>query len=643
MALSLSTLRKPLNRQVVDPSTGVMREEWELYFNQLTTQLNAATGDATASVYGYFDVRDFGAVGDGTTNDASAFQAANDAAEASSTIKRVYVPHSSAGYALGATVAVSEGVTFFGDNRKGLEVSRIKPASGFTDPLFESDDYGVTRKLRIGLEGLFIDGSSTTLTAVAMNVQESHFRDLTIKNCFTYGIHIGGVGSGGSQQALNNHIEDCYLAGQIGSVEFFDGIFLDYYTADTTIRDCYVEASKDAGIRSRGYNNKIINNHIYSVAGTGGGLGVGIYAETSADQDISHNYIELCAASGVLIDGGGSDVATLNAVVSGNTFRNIDTGNTSSGVVVIQGSDVSSVTIADNTVRRDAATSYATAYFAYFNSITPALAKVSGNIWQSGLITSGESNLFRPPVEFLNASRVLARKTSGAGMGEEATLSELLDFIGSAAQGDILYRGASAWERLPASSDGSILTQASGLPSWAASSLTLVSTTTVSGTPSEVDIALPSGTYSSFLLIIDNLQVTTDQVSVELRFSDDAGATFEAGASDYGWVQQGTVATTSLPVSDDADDSILLTRVAGSGVGNAAGEYFSSKLRMSNFGGAGPKVGHFESFYRDSASRTVLIVGAGDFRGNTNDIDYLRVFPSSGNFDGGVFYLYAFT
>ena len=398
MALNLSTLRKPLNRQVVDPSTGVMREEWELYFNQLTKHVNSAVGDAAAASYGYFDVRDFGAVGDGTTSDAIAFQAANDAAEASSTIKRVYVPHSSAGYALGATVVVSEGVVFFGDNRKGLELSRIKPASGFTDPLFESDDYGNSRKLRIGLEGLFLDGSSTTLTAVAMNVQESHFRDLTIKNCFTYGIHIGGIGSGGTQQALNNHIEDCYLAGQIGSVEFFDGIFLDYFTADTTIRDCYIEASKDAGIRSRGYNNKILNNHIYAVAGTGGGLGVGIYTETSADQDISHNYIELCAASGVLINGGGSDVATLNAVVSGNAFRNIDTGNTSSGVVVVQGSDVSSVAVADNVVRRDAATSYATAYFAYFNGITPALAKVSGNIWQSGLVTTGESNLFRPPV-----------------------------------------------------------------------------------------------------------------------------------------------------------------------------------------------------------------------------------------------------
>lgn len=67
-------------------------------------------------------------------------------------------------------------------------------------------------------------------------------------------------------------------------------------------------------------------------------------------------------------------------------------------------------------------------------------------------------------------SRVLGRKTSGAGDAEECTLSELLDFIGSAAQGDILYRGASAWARLAAGTSGHYLqTQgAAANPQWAA-------------------------------------------------------------------------------------------------------------------------------------------------------------------------------
>ncbi|HXG79705.1 MAG TPA: DUF2793 domain-containing protein [Methyloceanibacter sp.] len=66
-------------------------------------------------------------------------------------------------------------------------------------------------------------------------------------------------------------------------------------------------------------------------------------------------------------------------------------------------------------------------------------------------------------------ARILGRKTSGAGDPEECTLSEVLDFIGSAAQGDILYRGASGWARLPAGTSGQFLqTQgASANPQWA--------------------------------------------------------------------------------------------------------------------------------------------------------------------------------
>lgn len=69
-------------------------------------------------------------------------------------------------------------------------------------------------------------------------------------------------------------------------------------------------------------------------------------------------------------------------------------------------------------------------------------------------------------------SRVLGRKTAGSGDTEECTLSEVLDFVGSAAQGDILYRGAVSWTRLGAGTNGHFLqTQGAGAnPQWAASS-----------------------------------------------------------------------------------------------------------------------------------------------------------------------------
>jgi hypothetical protein len=83
--------------------------------------------------------------------------------------------------------------------------------------------------------------------------------------------------------------------------------------------------------------------------------------------------------------------------------------------------------------------------------------------------------------------RILGRKSASAGDTEECTLSEVLDFIGSAAQGDILYRGSSAWARLAAGSSGQFLqTQGAGAnPQWAAPSsggaMSFVSETTVAG------------------------------------------------------------------------------------------------------------------------------------------------------------------
>jgi hypothetical protein len=67
-------------------------------------------------------------------------------------------------------------------------------------------------------------------------------------------------------------------------------------------------------------------------------------------------------------------------------------------------------------------------------------------------------------------ARIIGRKTATAGDPEECTLSEILDFVGSAAQGDILYRGASAWTRLGAGTSGHFLqTQGAGAnPQWAA-------------------------------------------------------------------------------------------------------------------------------------------------------------------------------
>lgn len=64
-------------------------------------------------------------------------------------------------------------------------------------------------------------------------------------------------------------------------------------------------------------------------------------------------------------------------------------------------------------------------------------------------------------------SRVLGRRTAGAGDPEECTASQVLDFIG-ATQGTVLYRGAAGWAVLAVGTDGEVLTThgAGADPSW---------------------------------------------------------------------------------------------------------------------------------------------------------------------------------
>lgn len=86
------------------------------------------------------------------------------------------------------------------------------------------------------------------------------------------------------------------------------------------------------------------------------------------------------------------------------------------------------------------------------------LGALSGNISDlSGTLALSQfaDNIITAPKLAASATaRIFGRKTGGAGAGEELTLSEVLDLIGSAAQGDVLYRGASGWERLGAGTSG---------------------------------------------------------------------------------------------------------------------------------------------------------------------------------------------
>jgi len=180
-------------------------------------------------------------------------------------------------------------------------------------------------------------------------------------------------------------------------------------------------------------------------------------------------------------------------------------------------------------------------------------------------------------------SRVLGRKTAGAGVAEELTFSDILDFVGSAAQGDILYRGATTWTRLGAGTAGQVLQTggAAANPSWTtlptggwtqASSVSLAQNTVanipITGIPS---------TAKSVIIMLDGAYQAAGLVGgwATWFIQVGSGSVTTTGYNGYASTQTGTgssirsdVATNGVPVLVNSTNqpvygSIRLNNITG--------------------------------------------------------------------------------
>ena len=93
---------------------------------------------------------------------------------------------------------------------------------------------------------------------------------------------------------------------------------------------------------------------------------------------------------------------------------------------------------------------------------------VTGTGTGSFAATIANSAVSNAKMANMTASTIKANVTGGSAAPTDATLSQVLDLVGSASQGDILYRGASTWTRLPAGALGNVLISggASANPAW---------------------------------------------------------------------------------------------------------------------------------------------------------------------------------
>ena len=287
--------RKELPKLPKLPVDNTMPPVWLNWFN--------AVYNASLQNPNIFNVLSYGAKGDGTTDDSRGFQSAINAATIAGN-GIVYAPDTNNGYAFGSAVKLPSNVLLLGDNKKGLELSRIKPTPGYTGNLVESIGWSATaanatKIQNSGIVGFFFDGSSTTLTAVDTYCQECVFLDNTFKNMYTYGMRIAGKSSATNDLGLNNNIHHNYFS-KVGSTKFWDAIFEDYYTADNKYTNNYIEGCQNASIETRGANSLITENHLFDTKHH-------ILSLDSVEKQITDNYLEFCTHSSIRVENG-SDI-----------------------------------------------------------------------------------------------------------------------------------------------------------------------------------------------------------------------------------------------------------------------------------------------------------------------------------------------
>lgn len=232
-------------------------------------------------------------------------------------------------------------------------------------------------------------------------------------------------------------------------------------------------------------------------------------------------------------------------------------------------------------------------------------------------------------------SRILGRKSASSGDTEECTLSEVLDFISSAAQGDILYRGASSWARLGAGTSGQALVTggASANPSWSAvgsgsgGALTLISSQSLASASSVTFSSL--GSYSHLeLYFTGRSDAAGTPVTVIVQFNGDSG-------SNYG-LQEAQDSNTSVTAGTNANStSLVFGFAAGSGATSGCAGYGKATIHNYTDTNLWKTVDIQCGYQTGTAAGSALHRVASGFWQSTAAIGNMTVSISSGNGTAG--------
>lgn len=230
------------------------------------------------------------------------------------------------------------------------------------------------------------------------------------------------------------------------------------------------------------------------------------------------------------------------------------------------------------------------------------------------------------------APRILALDTGAPAPAKELTLSQVLDFIGSAAQGDILYRGASGWARLAAGSGNGLFLETQGAaanPQWRGGPPRLISSGSISNVAT-LDFTIPAN-CETFEFELLNWRPATDGAAIWARFSQ--SGSFLSGASDYAWANY-IMGSAAAGADDSADSEMDISSTfdnASASLGYALYRVFRPSASSFQKG----IVGYGKTINSAAAER--IFLAGGRLIANLNAIDGIRFLFSTGNIAEGYY------
>ncbi|MEH3055499.1 MAG: glycosyl hydrolase family 28-related protein [Patulibacter minatonensis] len=313
-ALGLKVAKTQLNV----PSTDKHVPRWD----QANQRLNWRKADR-------YNVEDFGAVGDNSTNNTAAIQSAIDAADAAGG-GVVFFPKGT--YKTGKLTCASNvyfaGVSY--DIAYTARGSRLSLISGTNDDMFFVP-WGVRNVCfdDLHLEGNYANQSGTSrgiafaedpANTGPQSYQQAHIRRCSVKGFLTAGIYVGKWNEGVDTV-------QSFVANNAGH-----GIWIE--TSDCQVSQNHILANGGDGVRLGNSscvvsNNSSISGNLRGVAVVSGGAGASYSSGTAISQhQIIGNHLDFNLRQGVYVQGNhtsvvGNLIAT-NGAEANNTYANVE-------------------------------------------------------------------------------------------------------------------------------------------------------------------------------------------------------------------------------------------------------------------------------------------------------------------------------